>query len=90
MSWISKKEKEYWDKIAEQQKRYLMGIDPIPERKLNPHENKKWAWVKVNGEKKMVWVDNQTMVAYEADGYDYTDTVIPEYEFERWCRPMDL
>ena len=90
MSWISDEEKKFMQEFQENRERVLLGIEPIPERKHNLHKNKKWAWIKVNGERKMVWIDNQTMVAYEADGYDYTDTVIPEYKFERWCRPMDI
>lgn len=88
--WFSKKEREAAKKLAEQQERYLMGIDPIPESEPDSNENKKWAWIIVDGERQMAWVDNVTMKAYKADGYDYTDIEIPEFEFERWCRPMDL
>ena len=90
MSWLNKQEKEHIAKLAEQQERYLMGINPIPERKPDPNGNKKWAWIEVDGEHQMAWVDNVAMKAYKPDGYNYTDIEIPEYKFERWCRPMDL
>lgn len=90
MSWISDKEKERWAEHMAQQERYLMGIDPIPEHKSDPHDNKKWAWIEVAGERQTQWVDNVTMKAYEKKGYSKTDIEIPEYTFERWCRGMDL
>jgi hypothetical protein len=34
-SWISKKEKELLAEFKQQEERYIMGIDPIPERKPN-------------------------------------------------------
>lgn len=90
----SKEKKNLLDQQAALE-RYLMGIDPIPEDSgngsmSNPHKNKKWAFIIVNGERTIAWVDNVTMKAYEADGYDYTDREIPEFTFERWCRLHDL
>lgn len=50
----------------------------------------KWAWVKVGNTKKMCWVDNKTMKAYKADGYEKTYMEIPKFTFERWCTSFDL
>jgi len=55
-----------------------------------PENNLKWAWIKVNGERKMCWVDNKTMKAFEAKEYERTDIEIPNFEFERWCTSFDL
>lgn len=90
MTWINKKEKEIWAQHQLQQERYLMGIDPIPKRNPDPHENRKWAWIEVDGERQMQWVDNITMRAYERDDYATTEIEIPKFTFERWCRAMDL
>jgi hypothetical protein len=86
--WVSKEEKKYMEEYAAQQEKYLFGIEPSPEPK--PICNKKWAWIEVDGERQMQWVDNVTMKAYKRDGYETTDVEIPNYKFERWCRPMDL
>lgn len=91
--WINKKEKELWINYLDQQERYIMGIGSIFELKGNGSlstNNKKWAWIEVNGERQMQWVCNVTMKAYKADGYNCTDIEIPEYKFERWCRLMDF
>jgi hypothetical protein len=93
MAWMSDKEKELWKEHLARQERYLMGIDPIPEKEGNGSlttDNKKWAWVIINEKRMMCWVDNVTMKAYKADGYNKTDIEIPEFKFERWCRGMDL
>lgn len=55
-----------------------------------PENNLKWAWIKVNGERKMCWVDNKTNRAFEAKDYGQTDIEIKEFIFERWCTSFDL
>ena len=43
---MSDEEKKFMQEFQENRERVLLGIEPIPERKPNPHKNKKWAWVK--------------------------------------------
>ncbi len=88
MNWISKEEKKRFEEYKAQEERFLFGIDPIPEPK--PICNKRWAWIEVDGESQIQWVDDVTMKAYRRDGYEKTEDEIPSYKFERWCRPMDL
>jgi hypothetical protein len=53
-------------------------------------DNRKWAWIMVGKTKKMAWVDNKTLKAYKADGYEKTWMEIKKYTFVRWCTSFDL
>lgn len=89
MTWVSKEEEKFWNEYSIQQERYLLELEDRPTSEL-PVCNKKWAMIEVEGESQMQWVDNITMKAYKRDGYYKTNIEIPEYKFDRWCRPMDL
>jgi len=66
------------------------GFDVSNKRKEQNKDNLKWAWIKVGNTRKMCWVDNVTMKAYKADGYDKTNIEIEHFTFERWCTGFDL
>lgn len=60
------------------------------ERRKANEDNRKWAYITVGGIRKMAWVDNKTMKAYKADGYEKTWIEIKKFVFERWCTSFDL
>ena len=86
--WISDKEKELLKELDRQFIDHVLYGKPMSYH--IEHSPKKWAWIDVGEDRIMAWVDNETMIAYESDGYEQTDIVIPEYTFVRWCRLMDL
>ena len=59
-------------------------------RLTRSEDNRKWAWIMVANTKKMAWVDNKTLKAYKADGYEKTWIEIKKYNFVRWCTSFDL
>lgn len=60
------------------------------ERRKRNEDNRKLAYIKVFGIRKMAWVDNKTLKAYKADGYEKTWIEIRHFVFERWCTSFDL
>lgn len=52
--------------------------------------NLKWAYVYSDGDRIICFVNNKTMKAYMADGYEKTDIEIKEFKFDRWLTPFDL
>jgi len=80
--YINKAEKSFFFKM------FKGELNNIKEEAL--FDRLKWAWVKVGNTRKRCWVDNETMKAYKADGYDKTYIEIPKFTFERWCTSFDL
>jgi len=94
--WITDAEKKVMDNfLSKSEKLFIMYLGPreralsFRRRKLN-EDNRKWAWIIVGNTRFRAWVDNKTMKAYKADGYDKTWMEWRNFKFERWCRPMDL
>lgn len=65
-------------------------IDKYPMSKNENTNNLKWAFIETSKGREMCWVDNETMRAYEADGYNQTDKEIKDFTFEHWCTSFDL
>lgn len=59
-------------------------------RQLLNEDNRKWAYITVGHTQKVAWVDNKTMKAYKADGYEKTWMEIKRFKFDRFLRSMDL
>ena len=59
-------------------------------RLTRSEDNRKWAFIMVANTKKRAWVDNKTLKAYKADGYEKTWIEIKKYKFLRWCTSFDL
>lgn len=79
---VDKAEKSFFYKMIKGE------LNNVKEKTL--FDRLKWAWVKVGNTRKMCWVDNETMKAYKADGYEKTYIEIPKFTFERWCTSFDL
>jgi hypothetical protein len=62
------------------------------QRNLLNEDNRKYAYVYVSKTRKMVMVDNKTMIAYklESDIPVATEMIQPYTKFDRWCTGHDL
>ena len=89
-TWFSKAESDQRKRWEAEMENRTIEMFMLGRIDTSPIQSKKWAWIEVDGNRIMAWVDNITMVAYEADGYDETDIEIKEYKFIRWCTPHDL
>ena len=85
-----------FDKAAERfhnkMDRFLLfgKYDVWKRRQELKEDNRKWAFIRVGNTEKMAWVDNKTIIAYKADGYEKTWIKIPRFKFIRWARSMDI
>lgn len=93
--WITEEEKANLEKMQHSIYRKLFfsteeEINIRKNRRELKEDNRKWAYIVVGKTRKMCFVDNKTMKAYKADGYNSTWIEIKEFSFERWCTGHDL
>lgn len=93
--WISKKLADRWVNSMRHFESFILlatdeDIDKLKTRNKNNEDNRKWAYIYYGNTKTMAYVDNKTMKAYKADGYEATWMEIPKYKFIRWCTSFDL
>lgn len=65
-------------------------IDKSLKRSERNKDNRKWAWIIIGKTKRLAWVDNKTMKAYKASGYNKTWMEIKRFTFDRWATGFDL
>ena len=53
-------------------------------------DNRKWAYIEIDGERQMAAVDNKNGKAYKVNGYEWTWDEIINFKFIRWCTTFDL
>lgn len=100
MSWISQKEYDLWKELAKKVNERTMNCilwGKCPEDNRTEAEkykdHLKWAWVVIDGQRKMLWVNNENNKAYQEDGHYGVVEPLQEVKydkFERWCTTFDL
>lgn len=55
-------------------------------------DNLKWAYVNIDNQRVMLFVNNKTMKAYKTEGYEVIKPLeeVKYTSFERWCTSFDL
>jgi len=97
--WMSKEEYDKWSKFKEDFdnrffKALLWGI--VDKEELTPEQeyenNLKWAYVNIDNQRVMLFINNKDMKAYKTEGYEVIKPLkeVKYTSFERWCTTFDL